>query len=145
MRPRPLDALRRVSERSLTLLLSRLELATLELGLTRDRLVRWLALLLASALVFQLALLAASAAVIVALWDRFGPLTLVACALVYGAVGVAVLVRLRREIATAPPLLSKTLAELAKDRDALFGEVSTASAAPSASDADAPAAREDAP
>jgi uncharacterized membrane protein YqjE len=118
----PLNALRRVSARSLGLLLSRVEFGTLELAQARAQLVRWLALALVCSVIFQLALLAASAALVVVLWDRWGPFTLVALALVYAGAGATVLMRLRREIAEAPPLLSKTLAELAKDRDALFGD-----------------------
>jgi uncharacterized membrane protein YqjE len=122
----PLDALRRISARSLTLLLSRAEFAALELAQARGQLMRWLLLALVSVVVLQLGLLAASAALVAALWDRFGPLTLVVLALVYAGAGAAVLMRLRQEIAKAPPLLSETLAEFAKDRDALFSNDASA-------------------
>ena len=120
-RPGPVEALRRVAGRSLALLLSRAEFATLELTEARARLMRWLLFALVGAAVLQLALLAVAAAVTTALWDRFGPLTLVALALLFAAVGGMVLARLRREIAATPPLLSETLTELGKDRDAVFG------------------------
>jgi uncharacterized membrane protein YqjE len=120
--PNPLDSLRRVGARSLTLLLSRAEFAALELAQARTQLTRWLLLALVCSIAVQLALLAASAALVLVLWERFGPLTLVALALVYAGAGVGVFMRLRRQITEAPPLLSETLGELAKDRDAFFGE-----------------------
>ncbi|HUL62998.1 MAG TPA: hypothetical protein VLW55_00130, partial [Burkholderiaceae bacterium] len=55
------------------------------------------------------------------LWERLGPITLIAAALVYASIGLALLARLQREVAQAPPLLAATLAELAKDRDAILG------------------------
>jgi uncharacterized membrane protein YqjE len=122
MRPRPIEALRRVSARTLELLQSRVELAALELEQARAQWVRWAVLSLVCSVMFQLALLAASAALAVMLWDRFGPLTLAAIALAYAGIGAAILARLRREIAAAPVLLARTLAELAKDREALFGD-----------------------
>lgn len=106
---------------SLTLLRSRIEFGASELAQARSQLVRWLVLSLACSALFQLALLTASAALVVLLWDRFAVFTLVALALVYAGGGAAALMRLRHELVEAPPLLSSTLAELAKDRDALFG------------------------
>jgi uncharacterized membrane protein YqjE len=117
----PLNALRRIGARSVTLLLSRAEFAALELAQARGQLVRWLTLALAAAVVLQLALLAAAAALVALLWDRFGLFTLLALFLLFGGAGTVLVMWLRREIAAAPPLLSETLTELAKDRDALFG------------------------
>jgi len=117
----PVQALRRVSARSLTLLLSRVELATVELAQARDLLVRWQLFALACSALFQLAAAAATVALAALLWERLGPITLIAAALVYASIGLALLARLQREVAQAPPLLAATLAELAKDRDALFG------------------------
>jgi len=124
----PLNALRRIGARSATLLLSRAEFAALELAQARGQLMRWLTLALAAAVVFQLALVAGAAALVTLLWDRFGPLTLVALFLLFGGAGVALVMRVRREITEAPPLLSETLGELAKDRDALFGREAAAAA-----------------
>jgi uncharacterized membrane protein YqjE len=117
----PLDALRRVSAHSLALLLSRLELATLELAQARRQLVRWLLLALIGSLVAQLALLALSAAVMAFLWESAGPLALIGLAVVYAGISAAIVWRLRRELTQAPSLFSATLSELAKDRDAVFG------------------------
>jgi uncharacterized membrane protein YqjE len=118
----PFGALRRIGAHSATLLLSRAEFAALELAQARRQLMRWLLLALAVTVLFQLALVAAAAALTALLWDRFGPLTLVAIFFVSTGVGAVLVMRLQREIGSAPPLLSETLAELAKDRDALFGD-----------------------
>ncbi len=124
----PLNALRRIGARSANLFLSRAEFAALELAQARGQLMRWLALALAAAVVLQLALVAGAAALTVLLWDRFGPFTLIALFLAFAGGGVWLLMRVRREIAAAPPLLTETLSELAKDRDALFGRDDTGSA-----------------
>ena len=117
----PMDALRRVSASSLALLLSRVELATLELAQTRRQVVRWLLLAFIGSLVFQLALLAVSAALMAFLWEIAGPLGLVGLAVVYAGIGIVIFKRLQREVAQAPPIFAATLSELAKDRDAVFG------------------------
>ncbi|HUL66645.1 MAG TPA: hypothetical protein VLW55_18755, partial [Burkholderiaceae bacterium] len=106
----PVQALRRVSARSLTLLLSRVELATVELAQARDLLVRWQLFALACSALFQLAAAAATVALAALLWERLGPITLIAAALVYASIGLALLARLQREVAQAPPLLAATLA-----------------------------------
>lgn len=121
MQPRSIEALRRVAARAVELSLSRLGFATFELTQARDRCVRWVLLLLTCCVMFQLALLAASAALAVSLWERLGLLTLVGIALAYCGIGAAMLTLVRREIAAAPPLLAGTLAELARDREVLFG------------------------
>lgn len=118
--PSPLDAVRRLSTASLTLLLSRAEFASIELAQARTQLMRWLGLALACASLALLALAAASGWLVAALWERVGWVTLLALAVGYGIGAFAVLRRLQREIGAAPPLLAQTLAELAKDRDALM-------------------------
>lgn len=115
----PLDAVRRLSAASLTLLLSRAEFASVELAQARAQLMRWLGLALAGALLALLAAVAASAWLVVALWERAGGITLGVLAAAYAVVAWRVLQRLQREIREAPPLLAQTLQELAKDRDAL--------------------------
>lgn len=135
----PLHALRRIGARSATLLLSRAEFAALELAQARGQLMRWLMLTLAAAVVLQLALIAGAAALAALLWDRFGPFTLVALFLLFGGAGVLLVMQVRREIAATPPLLAETLAELGKDRDALFGgESATAHRAAGAEQATGP-------
>jgi uncharacterized membrane protein YqjE len=117
--PSPLAAVRRLSAASLALLLSRAELASVELAQARAQLVRWFILALAGALLALLAAVAASAWLVVALWERAGWVTLALLAAAFAAAAWWVLMRLQREVLDAPPLLAQTLQELAKDRDAL--------------------------
>lgn len=117
----PLDAVRRLSAASLNLLLTRAQFASVELAQSRAQLMRWLGFALIAAVFALLALIAASALAVIVLWERAGALTLLVLALLYAAVGVAVVRRLQRETREAPPLLAETLGELAKDRDAILG------------------------
>lgn len=117
----PLDAVRRLSTSSLNLLLTRAQFASIELAQARAQVVRWFGLALAAALLVLLALLALSALLVIALWEQAGAATLLALAAVYAAAGVLVVRRLQRELRDAPPLLSETLTELARDRDAIVG------------------------
>ncbi len=117
----PFDTVRRLSAASVSLLLSRAEFATLELAQARAQLMRWVLLALLATLLALLALLAASTLLVLALWERFGWISLLAVGIAYALAAVFVLRRLDREIAAAPPLLAQTLQEVARDRDALFG------------------------
>lgn len=116
----PVDAMRRLPAALVTLLLSRAEFATLELAEARTRFLRWIVLALLGAVLAMLALMVASALLTVALWPRFGWGTLAALAVVYAVLALWVFRTLAVEHASAPPLLSETLRELASDRDAVF-------------------------
>jgi uncharacterized membrane protein YqjE len=116
----PLASVRRLSTVAASLLLSRAEFASLELAQTRAQLIRWLLLASLGAVSTLLALIAASALLTVALWPRYGWITLAVLAALY-AIGAAWLFRrLSAEMAAAPPVLSETLRELSNDRDALL-------------------------
>lgn len=117
----PVDALRRLSAASVNLLLSRAEFASVELAQARAQLMRWLLLALAALLLALLGLLAATALFVAVLWPVLGWVALLLPAIVYLAGAVFVFQRLQREVDDAPPLLSDTLQELAKDRDAFRG------------------------
>jgi uncharacterized membrane protein YqjE len=103
-----------------SLLQIRAEQASLELAQARTQLARWAALGVTIAVLALLALGTASAWLAVLLWDRWGAATLLLLALAYGAATLWLLLRLRREIESAPPLLAQTLQELARDREALL-------------------------
>lgn len=124
----PLDAVRRLSAASVNLLLSRAEFASVELAQARAQLMHWLLLALGALLLALLGLMAATALVAIALWPLLGWIALLAPALAYLLGAVLVFRHLQREIAAAPPLLSETLTELAKDRDAFRGQASGTSA-----------------
>ncbi len=117
----PIDALRRLSAASVNLLLSRAEFASVELAQARAQLMHWLLLALGALLLALLGLLAATALFVALLWPVLGWVSLLLPAIAYLLGAVWVFLRLQREIEDAPPLLSDTLQELAKDRDAFRG------------------------
>ena len=94
--------MRKIYALTLTLLVTRGELASLELAEARDRYVRWVVFaVIAAVLLLALGLLTA----------------------LYAAAAYGMLRAVRREIAAAPPLLAQTRAELQKDRAALRGRL----------------------
>jgi uncharacterized membrane protein YqjE len=104
-----------------SLLLARAEFAAAELTQAGATALRWLlTVLLASALLIM-ALVALSAAIVLALWERLGWYSLGLLTLIYAGVACFLVIRLVREIRASPALLAQTFAELAKDREALFG------------------------
>jgi uncharacterized membrane protein YqjE len=131
------DSLRRLGAASSKLLLSRAEFASLELAEARVQLLRWLALALLATSLLVLALIAASALFVVLLWPALGWVALLLVVLAYAIGALALGLRLRREIAEAPPPLSETLRQLAEDRDAFANrgnELGKGRASPAASD-----------
>ncbi len=110
--------LRRLGAVTSKLLLSRAEFASLELAEVRVQLLRWLVLALLATSLLVLALIAASALFVVLLWPVLGWIALLLVVVAYAIGALALGLRLRREIAEAPPPLSETLRQLAQDRDA---------------------------
>ena len=95
------------------------ELAALELTEAREHAARWLALALAAAVLLLAALLVASLLVVSLFWDSHRSEAIAAVALAY-ALGSAVLARwLAASLRSAPPLLQATMAVLRADCDAL--------------------------
>ncbi|MCS6945245.1 MAG: phage holin family protein [Sutterellaceae bacterium] len=116
-----LAALRRALAAGYGLLLTRAESAGVELAQARAQAARWFALALAAGLFALLAAASATAALTLALWPWFGWLTLLALAAAYAVLAGYLARRVQREVRAAPPLFAETLAELQKDRAALFG------------------------
>ncbi|MCC7247112.1 MAG: phage holin family protein [Lysobacter sp.] len=112
-----IDSLRRLGATTSKLLLSRAEFASLELAEARAQLLRWLVLALLTTALLVLALIAASALFVVLLWPALGWVALAIVLLAYALAALVLGLRLRREIAEAPPPLSETLRQLAQDRD----------------------------
>lgn len=100
--------------------------------------MRWLLLALLALLLGLLGLITVTALVALVLWPLIGWAALLLSALVYLAGAGWVMHRLMREVDDAPPLLSETLQELARDREALLEAMA-------GEDADADTVREDAP
>jgi uncharacterized membrane protein YqjE len=116
-----LGSLSALLARALSLLLTRGELAALELTEARERVVRWLVLSLIGAVLLLAALVTFSVWVAAVFWDGPRGLALGLLALGYAVAGVVAVSIVRREAATAPALFAQTRAELQKDCDALAG------------------------
>lgn len=116
-------SLRSLLAHALSLLLTRGELAALELATARERAVRWLVLGLMAAVLMLAALLTVSIWVAAIFWDGPRALALGLLAAAYAVAGFIAISVIRSEVAAAPPILSETRAELEKDRDALRGRL----------------------
>ncbi len=112
------ESLRRLGATSSKLLLSRAEFATLELAEARVQILRWLVMALLATSLLVLTLIAASALFVVLLWPVLGWVSLLLVVSAYALAALIVGLRLRREVAQAPPLFSETLRQLAQDREA---------------------------
>lgn len=119
MSNRTLDALRRLSTGGLALLRTRVEYATLELSMARERILRWCVRGLVAAQLIQLALLCLTALVIALLWPLIGPWSLLCLALLFGGAAWWLLSRLVDDIEGAPAPLAETMRQLAEDQRAM--------------------------
>jgi uncharacterized membrane protein YqjE len=122
--PGLLDALTRLAGSLFAMAQSRLELASLELGEARSRLMLMLVASFAAVLLLGGAVAALSAWVAVALWPTLGQAVLVWIALAYGLAGGAVIWWLLASLRHDPPLLADTLAELRSDAAFMRGDES---------------------
>jgi uncharacterized membrane protein YqjE len=120
--PGLLDAVSRVGSSLFGMLQNRLELATIELGEARERLVLALVASIAGVLLLLGAVIALTAWAAVALWPALGHAVLGWIALAYGGTGLGLLWWLRARLRSAPPLLGDTLAELQKDALMMRGD-----------------------
>lgn len=115
--------LRQLASISLSALVTRGELASLELTEERERAARWLAMAMLAAVLLLAALIVAALWVVSLFWDSHRAAAFVVVALVYAGTGIAIAAWLAARLRNAPPLLEATLAELKRDRDALRGSV----------------------
>ena len=113
--PGLLDALSRLGGSLFGMLQNRLELASIELGEARGRLVFTIVASFAAVLLLGGAVVALSAWVAVALWGTLGHAVLGWLALAYGLAGAGLLWWLRARLRSDPPMLADTLAELRAD------------------------------
>ena len=120
--PGLLDAVARVGSSLFGMLQNRLELASIDIGEARERLVVTIVASFAAMLLLGGAVVALTAWIAAAAWPSLGPAVLGWIALVYGAVGIGLLLWLRAKLRSDPPLLADTLAELRTDAAMLRGE-----------------------
>lgn len=100
-------------------LVTRGELAAVEMTEARERAGRWLVLALLGAALVLAALLVATLLVVSFFWDSHRTAAIAAVAVVYGVAGAGLLGWLLARLKSAPPLLQSTLAELKQDCAAL--------------------------
>ena len=97
------------------------ELAALEIAEARERAGRWLILALLAAMLVLAALLVGSLLVVSLFWDTHRSMAIAVVTLVYAAAGGGLIAWLVARLRAAPPLLQATLNELKRDCDALRG------------------------
>lgn len=118
--PGPIAGLAAVAKNAFGLMVSRIELAALELGEARDNLAR---LLLIGALGIVAVLFAVgswTALVVVLAWDSMGWTVLLLIAVLYTLLAIGILRYARAMLAQDKLSLPATMAELRNDRDALL-------------------------
>jgi len=114
-------SVRRAATAAASLLLARAEFAAVELTQSGADALRWLLWALVAMAMLALTLVVATAAIVLVLWDRFGWVPAAFLALSYAAATAYLMFRLDRALRACRPLMAQTLAELSKDREALFG------------------------
>lgn len=117
--PRFLSSLRGLLASLVGLAATRLQLAGIELSEEKQRLLGALALLLGAMLFAALGLLVLSFLVVAWFWDSQRWAALIGLTLVYALLAAALAWKLKRELASHPPLFQATAEELQKDRDLL--------------------------
>jgi uncharacterized membrane protein YqjE len=105
---------------SVGLLLSRVELAAIELGELRGNLARLLMIAALGIVILLFAVGSWTALIVVLAWDALGWKILFLVAMLYSAGAVALLAYARVMVARKVLALPATMAELRKDRDALL-------------------------
>jgi uncharacterized membrane protein YqjE len=118
---RPAGPVRELVALAAAALVTRSELAALELAEARQRAGRWLVVALVAAMLLLAALLVGSFWVVSLFWDTHRSVAAAAVALAYALAGGGLVVWLLARLRAAPPLLQATLAELKRDCDALRG------------------------
>lgn len=119
MSNRTLDALRRLAVGGLSLLRTRVEYATLELSLARERILGWCVRGLLAVHLIQLAVGSLTALLAALLWPYLGPWSLLPFVLLFGGLAWWMLHRLIDEIEDAPAPLADTMRQLAEDQRAM--------------------------
>lgn len=109
-----------VARNLFALLMSRLELAVLELGEVRDNLARLLLVGTLGVVAVAFAVGAWTALVVVLAWDALGWKILLLVASFYSLLALGILLRARAMLTQGKLSMTATMEELRKDRDALL-------------------------
>lgn len=109
-----------VAKTGLSLLHNRLELAALEVGEVRDKLLRMMLIGAAGLIVLLFALGFWTALIVALAWDAMGWTILLLMAALYSLLALALFFYMRSLLSRTKLSLPATMAELRKDRDALL-------------------------
>jgi uncharacterized membrane protein YqjE len=102
------------------LLVSRIELAALELGEIRDNLARFLLVAALGVVALWFAAASWTALIVVLAWDKMGWTILLLVAAVFTLLAIGILLRARSLLSHDKLSMPATMAELRNDRDALL-------------------------
>ena len=119
-RPGLIAGLAGIARNAVGLLISRIELAALELGEVRDNRARLLFIGALGIVAILFTLGCWTALVVVLAWESMGWKILLVIAIVYTLLAIGILRHARRFLAQDKLAMLATLAELRKDRDALM-------------------------
>lgn len=117
--PGPISSARALGATVIELVRTRVELAVVELQEEGQRRTRMLALAAAAGAFLALAALLLAAFIVIAFWDNHRLLAAAGVTAAYAGLGVWALLRLKRLDRESPAPFEATLAELAKDVEAL--------------------------
>lgn len=117
--PKLLDSLRALASSSVSMVQTRLELASVEISEEKNRLIRMALLALFGLVFFGLALFALTGLVVLLFWDNYRVQALSALVVIYLLIGGGCLLAARNIGRHAPALFEATLAEIDKDRESL--------------------------
>jgi uncharacterized membrane protein YqjE len=119
--PRASGRLRETAALAAAALVTRGELAALELTEARERAGRWLLIAVLAVSLVLAALLVGSLWIVSLFWDTHRSAAAAVVAVTYALAGGGLIAWLRARLHAAQPLLQATLAELKQDCDALRG------------------------
>jgi uncharacterized membrane protein YqjE len=117
--PSTIIAIKRILVTLLSILETRLEIFIIEAGQEKERLLGLLLIGLAAVVCFGFALLMLSLWVIIFFWENYRYIALLGLTGFYCLMGFLLWLKLKQRIAKQPSAFVYTLAELAKDREAL--------------------------
>lgn len=109
-----------VAKNALALFHNRIELAALEAGEVRDKLLRMVLIGAAGLVLLLFALGFWTALIVVLAWETMGWTILLLMAALYSVLALVLLIRMRSLLSSGTLSLQATMAELRKDRDALL-------------------------
>ncbi|HEX4856100.1 MAG TPA: phage holin family protein [Limnobacter sp.] len=120
LNPNAKAALKRVVANLLNMSQTRLELAGIEITQVRQTTIKTVVWSLLTAMAAVLASVFVCTLIIVLAWESYRHVAIAACAAFYAVLGVYFWSQLKETLAAQPPLFEATLAELARDKQAVM-------------------------